>query len=294
MVGEKKWLPYVLIIPWAIGFVIFKFYPFINSFYLSLFQKISPRETVFAGIDNYVLLFSSNEFFGEQFLNSLKVTFIYVFFTVPLVLVVSLLVAYILSKKIKGVGIFRTAFYIPTVLGANVAVVLLWRELFESYGLVNQGLQLIGMNPVNWFGTASGAMTSIIAIRVWQFGSTMLIFLAALKNVPDTLYEAATIDGAGKVRQFMSITIPMITPVILFNGVMRLVETFQVFTGPKLITNGGPLDSTHVINLLIYEVAFENRNFNLGSAMSWVLFLIIMVFTILIFRSSKYWVYYQD
>jgi oligogalacturonide transport system permease protein len=209
-------------------------------------------------------------------------------------LVVSLLVAYVLSKKLKGIGFFRTSFYIPTVLGANVAVVLLWRELFESYGLVNQGLELIGLSPANWFGTPSGAFTAIIALRVWQFGSTMLIFLAALKNVPESLYEAATIDGASKTKQFMVITIPMITPVILFNGVMRLVETFQVFTGPRLITQGGPINATKVINMLIYEVAFQNRDFNLGSAMSWILFLIIMVFTIAIFRSSRYWVYYSD
>jgi len=122
----------------------------------------------------------------------------------------------------------------------------------------------------------------------------MLIFLAALKNISPSLYEAAEIDGASKIRQFRVITIPMLTPVILFNGVMRLVETFQTFTSAKLITNGGPLDSTRVINLLIYQVAFENRNFNLGSAMSWILFVVIMLFTILIFRSSKYWVYYQD
>jgi oligogalacturonide transport system permease protein len=294
MVGEKKWLPYVLLIPWALGFVVFKVYPFINSFYLSLFEKVSPRESIFVGLDNYTRLFMSSDYFGQQFLNAMQVTFRYVIFTVPLVLIVSLLVAYILSRKIKGIGFFRTAFYVPTVLGANVAVVLLWRELFESYGLINQGLSVFGLEPVNWFGTAAGAMTSIIALRVWQFGSTMLIFLAALKNIPTSLYEAAEIDGASKIRQFRVITIPMLTPVILFNGVMRLVETFQTFTSAKLVTNGGPLDSTRVINLLIYQVAFENRNFNLGSAMSWILFLVIMLFTILIFRSSKYWVYYQD
>ncbi|NLD26846.1 MAG: sugar ABC transporter permease, partial [Acholeplasmataceae bacterium] len=131
-------------------------------------------------------------------------------------------------------------------------------------------------------------------LRVWQFGSTMLIFLNALKNVPQTLYEAATIDGATKWQQFTKITLPMITPIILFNGVMRLVECFQVFNGPSLITDGGPEDSTRVINLLIYETAFAGGNLNLGSAMSWILFLIIMFFTVLIFRSSKYWVYYQD
>lgn len=294
MVGEKKWLPYLLLIPWFLGFILFKVYPFVNSFYLSLFEKISPSESIYVGLANYRKLFMSSDFFGQQFLNSMLVTFKYVFFTVPLVLIVSLLVAYILSRKIKGIGFFRTAFYVPTVLGANVAVVLLWRELFESYGLINQGLALFGANPINWFGTAPGAMTSIIALRVWQFGSTMLIFLAALKNIPPTLYEAAEIDGASRLRQFRVITLPMLTPVILFNGVMRLVETFQTFTSAKLITNGGPLDGTRVINLLIYQVAFENRNFNLGSAMSWLLFLVIMLFTILIFRSSKYWVYYQD
>ena len=294
MVGEKKWLPYVLLIPWGLGFIIFKFYPFLNSFYLSMFKKTSPFTSEFVWFQNYARLLNMDDYYGEQFLNSLKATAIYVVFTVPLVLIVSLLIAYILSKKIKGVGFFRTSFYIPTVLGANVAVVLLWRELFESYGLMNQGLELIGLSPANWFGTPAGAMTTIIALRVWQFGSTMIIFLAALKNVPESLYEAATIDGASKIKQFMVITVPMITPVILFNGVMRLVETFQVFTGPRLITQGGPINATKVINMLIYEVAFQNRDFNLGSAMSWILFLIIMVFTVAIFRSSRYWVYYSD
>lgn len=294
MVGEKKWLPYVLIIPWVIGFVIFKLYPFLSSFYLSLFEKISPIRSEFVGLANYIRLFDTNDYYGGQFLNALKVTFSYVFVTVPLILVVSLLIATVLAKKIKGVGFFRTAFYIPTVLGANVAILMLWRELFQNNGLVNQGLAIFGIDPITWFGTSSGAMFAIVLLRVWQFGSTMLIFLAALKNIPPSLYEAATIDGASKTKQFFHITMPMITPIILFNGVMRLVDTFQVFNGPKLITNGGPIDATRVLNLLIYQVAFENRNFNLGSAMSWVMFLIIMVFTVALFRSSKYWVYYQD
>lgn len=293
MVGEKKYTPYLLITPWVLGFIIFKVYPFIHSFYLSLHVRIN-REYVFSGVQNYLILFDTTTQVGADFMNSMRVTFVYVFVTVPLILLVSLLVAYVLNKKIKGIGFFRTAYYVPTVLGTNVAIVLLWRELFESYGLINQFLQLIGLNPVNFFGSASGAMASIVLLRVWQFGSTMLIFLAALKNVPESLYEAATIDGAGKFRQFLSVTIPMITPIILFNGVMRLVETFQVFNGPMLITGGGPLKSTNVINMLIYETAFTNRNLNLGAAMSWVLFVIIMLFTIAIFRSQKYWVHYQD
>ena len=294
MVGEKKWVPYVVLTPWIIGFFIFKLYPFINSFYLSLFEKRGLSQT-YVGLANYVMLLDKSTYFGEQFLSSLRITFIYVFVTVPLILMVSLLIAYILSKKIKGVGFFRTAYYIPTVLGTNIAVIIIWRYLFETNGLINQGLAIFGMKPVTWLATSWGAMTSLVLLRVWQFGSTMLIFLNALKNVPESLYEAATVDGAGKFRQFLTITIPIITPIILFNFVMRLVETFQVFNGPMLITQGGPAGSTKVLNMLIYEVAFgSNNDINLGSAMSWILFLIIMVFTILIFRSSRYWVHYSD
>jgi oligogalacturonide transport system permease protein len=293
MVGEKKWVPYALLVPWIIGFLLFKLYPFISSFVMSLFVKRGLTST-FVGFDNFQMLFNPSELTGELFINSLKVTFIYVFFTVPMILVVSLLVAYVLAQKIKGIGFFRTAFYMPTVLGANIAIIVLWRYIFEYNGLINQGLALFGVSPVSFLGTPGGAMGSIVALRVWQFGSTMLIFLNALKNVPESLYEAATIDGASKFKQFFSITIPMITPIILFNAVMRLVETFQVFNGPMLITNGGPENSTRVLNMLIYQTAFRDGNLNLGSAMSWILFVIIMVFTVLIFRSSKYWVHYQD
>lgn len=293
MVGEKKWTPYVLLLPWIIGFLVFKLFPFIHSFYMSLFEKVG-RDQKYVGIKNYKVLLDKTDFWGEQFISSMKVTFIYVFITVPLILLVSLLVAYILSRNIKGVGFFRTAFYMPTVLGANIAIVVIWRYIFEYDGLINQGLGLLGIKPISFLGTASGAMLSIIALRVWQFGSTMLIFLSALKNVPVTLYEAATIDGAGKLKQFFTITLPMITPIILFNAVMRIVECFQVFNGPMLITQGGPANSTRVINLLIYQVAFDGNDLNLGSAMSWILFVIIMIFTIAIFRSSRYWVYYEE
>jgi oligogalacturonide transport system permease protein len=293
MVGEKKWVPYVLLIPWLVGFIVFKVYPFISAFVMSLYEK-RGRISTFVGLKNFKLIMDTSTYLGEEFVNSLKVTFIYVFVTVPLILIVSLLVAYLLSLKMKGVGFFRTAFYMPTVLGANVAVIILWRYIFEYNGLINSGLKLLGLSPISFLGTAGGAMMSVVLLRVWQFGSTMLIFLNALVNVPETLYEAATIDGAGKFKQFMKVTIPMITPIILFNGVMRLVEAFQVFNGPMLITNGGPEGSTNVLNKLIYDIAFKGGDLNVGSAMSWVLFVIIMVFTVLIFRSSKYWVHYQD
>lgn len=293
MVGEKKWTPYLLLIPWIIGIIVFKIYPFFSSLYSSLFEKIGRTQN-FVGFKNYAQIFTSSDMIGGRFINSLQVTAIYVFITVPLILIVSLLIAVVLSKKLKGVGFFRTAFYVPTLLGANVAVILLWRNLFENYGLINQFLKIFGVKPVMWFGTGAGAMTSIILLRVWQFGSTMLIFLGALQNIPETLYEAATMDGAGKVRTFFSVTVPQLTPIILFNGVMRLVESFQVFNGPSLITGGGPNFKTETMNLLIYETAFKMRNLNLGNAMSWVLFVILMIFTLLIFRSSRHWVHYGD
>jgi len=293
MVGEKKWVPYAFLVPWIIGFLLFKLYPFISSFVMSLYEK-RGRVSTYVGLKNFQMIFDTSTYLGSEFMNSLKVTFVYVFITVPLILIVSLLIAYVLALKIKGVGFFRTSFYMPTVLGANVAIIVLWRYIFEYNGLINQGLKLLGISPISFLGTASGAMASIVLLRVWQFGSTMLIFLNALKNVPESLYEAATIDGAGKWRQFLSVTVPMITPIILFNGVMRLVETFQVFNGPMLITNGGPERSTNVLNKLIYDIAFQGGDLNVGSAMSWVLFVVIMIFTILIFRSSKYWVHYQD
>lgn len=294
MVGEKKWVPYLLLAPWIIGFVLFKIYPFIYSLILSFYKTNNKYGTVsFVGWQNFIDLFT-HETIAPKFLNSLKVTFIYVAITVPLILIVSLFIAYICSKNIKNIGFFRTAYYMPTVLGANVGVVFIWKYIFSQYGLINIFLETLHINPVNWLNSPAGAMTAIISLRLWQFGSTMVIFLAALKNVPEELYEAARIDGASRWKQFVSITLPMITPIILFNFVMRIIDCFQVFNGPMLITGGGPNYSTYMLNVYIYEVAFQQFNLNLGSAMSWILFVIIMVFTIMIFRSSKYWVFYED
>jgi oligogalacturonide transport system permease protein len=301
MVGQKKWLPYVLLGPWFIGLIIFKIYPFINSFILSLYDynlmDVKKAKT-FVGLDNYIKLFSSKAedmpIYGIFFVDSLVATFKYVALTVPLVLIISLFVAFILNFKLKGIGFFRTAYYIPSILGANVAIAIFWRFLFESNGLINGFLSIFNIRPVNWLTEATPAMIVISLLRVWQFGSTMVIFLAALQNVPATLYESAIIDGASKWRMFFSITIPMISPTILFNGVMRLIEAFQVFNGPMLITNGGPVTATYMINLYIYNAGFKSFEMGAASAMSWILFIIIMLFTIVIFRSSKYWTYYSD
>ena len=221
-------------------------------------------------------------------------TFKYAFLTVPLELGFALFIAYILNTKIKGVNFFRTAYYIPSILGGSVSIAVLWRFLFKTEGLINMLLSKIGMEPFNWLGDPDGAFWVIVLLRIWQFGSPMVIFLAALNGVSEDLYEAASIDGAGKVRQFFSITVPLITPVIFYNFVTQLCNKFQEFNGPFIITQGGPLRATTLVSLLVYNNAFRNYEMGMASAIAWLLFLIIMTLTAVSFISQKYWVYYSD
>ena len=212
-------------------------------------------------------------------------------------IVVSFIVAAILNFKLKGVNFFRTAYYIPSILGGNVAVSILWTMLFDVNGPVNTILSVFtfgGDVAINWTKDPSFAIFTLIILKTWQFGSTMLIFLSALQGVSKSVYEAAEMDGASKVRQLVSITIPIITPVILFNAVNVLVKAFQEFNSAYLITKGGPNKSTYFLNLYIYDQAFQNGNYGFASALTWILLAIIGVFTIIIFRSSNHWVYYND
>lgn len=291
--GKKKFLKnnigFLFIIPWLIGFVVFKLYPFASSLYYSftdyqLFNGVSKYT-----IENYVDIFTT-----PKILRALKVTFQYSFLTVPLKLVAALFIAYILNFKIKGVNLFRTAYYIPSILGGSVAIAVLWKAIFKDDGLLNTLLAVFGIDGPSWLSDPSYALFVICLLRVWQFGSAMVIFLAALKGVPTELYEAATIDGAGKWRQFFSITVPLITPIIFYNLVTQICQAFQEFNGPYIITQGGPRNSTTLISLLIYNSAFKNYEMGMASAMAWVLFVILMVFTVIAFVSQKYWVYYSD
>lgn len=291
--GKKKFLKnnigFLFIIPWLIGFLVFKLYPFASSLYYSftdyqLFNGVSKYT-----LENYVDIFTT-----PKILRALKVTFQYSFLTVPLKLVAALFIAYILNFKIKGVNLFRTAYYIPSILGGSVAIAVLWKAIFKDDGLLNTLLAIFGINGPSWLSDPSYALFVICLLRVWQFGSAMVIFLAALKGVPTELYEAATIDGAGKWRQFFSITVPLITPIIFYNLVTQICQAFQEFNGPYIITQGGPRNSTTLISLLIYNSAFKNYEMGMASAMAWVLFVILMVFTVIAFVSQKYWVYYSD
>lgn len=290
MGGDSKYLGLAYVTPYIVGLLIFTAIPFVASFYLSFTTYTLMAPPVWTGIQNYVDLFTKDRIFQR----SLGVTLTYVFTTVPLKLVFALFIAVILNYRLRGINLFRTAFYVPSVLGGSVAIAVLWRYIFADTGIVNMVLVSVGSEPINWFGDPKYALFTITLLRVWQFGSAMVIFLAALQSIDQSLYEAAEIDGAKKWQVFTFITLPLITPVIFFNLIMQTVEAFQEFNGPFIITDGtgAPLRSTYLLPLYIYDSAFRRFNMGYASAISWVLFAIIMVLTVIAFWSSKRWVYY--
>lgn len=286
---HSKYIGYLYIAPWIIGILVFSLFPFVSSFVISFTDYNLIDQARFIGLDNYRKMLN-DELFIKSFWNTVK----YVFMTVPMKLAFALFIAHILNFKLKGVNMFRTAYYIPSILGGSVAISVLWKFLFADTGLINIGLALFGIEAISWLGNPKYALFTISLLRSWQFGSAMVIFLAALKNIPDDLYEAAKIDGASKLKTFTAITIPMITPVIFFNFIMQLVQAFQEFNAPYIITGGGPLKSTYLLPLMIYENTFAYYQMGYGSAMSWFLFFIIMIFTAITFSSQKKWVHYSD
>ena len=287
---EQGYMGFVLILPWLIGFCIFKLYPFVSSLVYSFtdYDLFRGVQNV-VGFQNYIDAFTK-----AKNVKALKVTFTYAFMTVPLKLIFALFIAYILNFKIKGVGLFRTAYYVPSILGGSVAIAVLWKALFKNDGVVNTILTMLGFESINFLADKNWALFIICLLRVWQFGSAMVLFLAALKGVPEELYEAASIDGATKGRQFLSITIPLISPVIFYNLVTQLVQAFQEFNGPYIITNGGPRNATTLISVIVYNTAFKDYKVGMSSAMAWVMFVIVMVLTVIAFVSQKKWVYYSD
>jgi len=281
---------FIYILPWLVGFCLFKLYPFISSFFYSLQNfNLFKADPAFIGFDNYKKILET-----KKYMTAFKVTFKYAFITVPLKLAFSLFIAYILNFKIKFVKFFRTVYYIPSILGGSVAVAIVWKFLFQAEGLINKVIGVFGVEPINWLGSTTYSLWVISLLHVWQFGSAMVIFLAALKGVSQDLYEAASIDGAGKWRQFFSVTVPLITPVIFYNLITQLCSAFQEFNSAYIITKGGPLGSTTLISLLVYQNAFKSYEMGLACAMAWMLFIIVAIFTVVAFVSQKYWVYYSD
>ena len=288
MGGDSKYLGLAYVMPYIIGILVFTAIPFGASFYLSFTDYDLISDPKWVGTENYEKLFTRDRTFDK----SLKVTLLYVALTVPFKLAFALFIAVILNYRLRAINFFRTAFYVPSILGGSIAIAVLWRYIFAEQGLVNMMITALGGESINWFGDPQNALITITLLRCWQFGSAMVIFLAALQSVDKTLYEAASIDGANPWHMFRHITLPLITPVIFFNLIMQTVQAFQEFNGPYIITQGGPLKSTYLLPLYIYEKAFKSFDMGYASAIAWVLFAIIMVLTLIAFWSSKKWVYY--
>jgi multiple sugar transport system permease protein len=284
---KEETAAYLFLLPWIIGMLVFFIYPFLSSLYLS-FTDTRLLTGKFIGLGNFIRMFTRD----ANFVKSLQVTTRYALIGIPLKLCFALALALALRK---GATLYRTAYYIPSLIGSSIAVAVMWKQLFSKEGIISQLASLFGVTPRAWLGDPKFALNILILLAIWQFGSSMVIFIAGLKNIPNELYEAALIDGAGKGRCFVSITLPMLSSVIQFNLVLQLIGGFQAFTQGYVITRGGPINETLFTVQHIYQEAF-NASMRIGyaSAMSWILFLLIAVITSLIFISSRFWVFYAN
>ncbi|NMB11476.1 MAG: sugar ABC transporter permease [Firmicutes bacterium] len=280
---------YLFISPWIIGFLLFLGGPIVASAVLSFtdWNLLNPPSWV--GVDNYLTIFTDDDMFWQ----SLKVTAIYTGASVPLGLMLSLLLALLLNTEVRGVRLFRTIYYLPSVM-SGVAVALLWSWLFNpDFGLVNHLLGLFGIPGPTWLASETWALPAMIIMSLWGAGQSMLIFLAGLQGIPQQLYEAAEIDGASGWSRFVHVTLPMLSPVILFNLIMGIIGSFQVFTQGYIMTNGGPNNATLFYVLNLYNQAFRNLRMGYASALAWILFFIILGLTLLVIRESRERVYYE-
>ena len=289
---SERYAAYIFLLPWIVGFIVLTLVPMVMSLYYSFtnYNLLTPPK--FIGIENYISMFTSDLHFN----NALKVTFIYVFASVPLQLLVSLILAFILNKGVKGLSFFRAAFYVPSLLGGSVAISLLWRQIFGMDGILNQVLGMMGIGcDISWVANPDTAVWTLVILRMWQFGSPMIIFLAAIKQVPQEMMEAAAIDGASRFKQITKIMLPLISPIILFNLIMQIISAFKVFTESYIISggNGGVLDSLLFYTLHIYNEGFGKMRMGYASALAWFLVLIIGILTALVFWISKKFVYYD-
>jgi multiple sugar transport system permease protein len=282
---------YAFISPFLLGFLIFTAFPVAASFYLSFTDYDLFSAPSWVGLEQYQTMFSGD----PKFWRSLKVTFIYVFVGVPLRLTFALMVALLLNRASRAIGLYRTVFYLPSIIGGSVAVSIMWRNLYGDDGVINLALNLVGFESVRWFADPLAALWMLITLSVWQFGSSMLIFLAGLKNIPPSLYEAASVDGANPPQRFFRITMPLLTPVILFNTIMQTIAAFMTFIPAYIISKGegGPLDGTLLYSLYLFRRAFVFYDMGYASAMAWILLMIVALLTALVFATSKYWVFYE-
>lgn len=282
---------YLFLLPWLLGMATLTIGPMAYSLYLSFTRYNLLSSPVWVGFANFVQMAGDSTYW-----KSVRVTVLYVVISVPVVLVVSMVVALILNASIKFITAYRALFYLPSLLGASVAVATLWRQVFGDTGLVNNALAKFGIEHASWIGDPSTALYVIISLNAWAFGATMIIFLAGLRQIPSELYEAAAVDGAGRIRRFFSVALPMMSPLIFFNVLLDTVHAFQAFTGAYVISSGsgGPANSTLFYTLYLYQQGFTQLNMGYASAMAWVLVIVLAAFTGFLFFTARYWVHYGD
>lgn len=290
--NRDEYTGYIYVLPWIIGFVGLTLIPFIYLVYISFTNFKLNHQTEIIGLANYIKIFTQD----TKFRDAVWATFQYAFISVPLKLATALLVALALNQKRKGIGIYRTLFYIPSIIGGSIAVAVMWRNLFSRTGAVNSLIAMItGTQPdISWIADPKTAMGSLVLLTMWQFGAPMIIFLAGLKNIPTSYYEAAKVDGANAVQRFFFITLPMLSPIIFYNLIMQLINGFMVFTQGLVITGGGPMNKTLFYQLYVYQQGFKFMNMGYAAALSCIMMVIIIFFTALVFKSSSAWVYYEN
>lgn len=277
----------IFTMPFTIGFLLFMIVPMGISLYYSFcsYDILSPP--VFTGLQNFKTMFAD-----ETFYKSIKVTFFFAFVSVPLRLLFALIVAMLLLKSTKMTGFYRAAYYLPSIIGGSVAVAILWKRMFATDGVINKLLQAVSINcTMSWLGNTKTAIWVLIILAVWQFGSSMLIFLSSLKQIPQSLYEAANVDGANGISKFFRITLPLLTPTIFFNLVMQMINGFLAFTQSYIITQGKPMNSTLFYTVYMYQQSFEFYNTGYGAALAWVMLAMIGMITLFLFATKKFWVY---
>lgn len=283
---------YLFLAPWFVGLLLLTAGPLLGSLYLSFTKFNLLQPPAWNGFGNYVKMFTDD----PRYLQSLKVTFIYVTLTVPLQLGFALAVAVMLNRPLRGMAWYRSIYYIPSLLGGSVAIAVIWGQLFDDDGVLNAFLAFFGVAGRSWISNPDTALYTLVLLNIWQFGSPMVIFLAGLKQIPQELYDAASVDGANAWRRFWSVTVPLLTPIIFFNVVLQIIQAFQAFTPAYVVSggSGGPSDSTLFYTLYLYQQGFTNLNMGYASAMAWALLLIIATFTLINFGLARRWVYYED
>ncbi len=281
---------YVFAFPFIFGFVCFSMIPIIMSLYYSFTDySLGTKTASFVGWENFARLLTD-----EVFLKSIAKTLQYVLISVPLKLSFALLVAFVLTRPTKMATLYRSLYYVPSLVGGSVAVALVWKQLFARKGLFNSVLTEMGGKTINWFGSETLAIYPLILMAAWQFGSSMIIFAAGLKEIPGTYYEAAQIDGANGFQRFFRITLPCLSPIILYNLVMQTISAFMTFTQAFVITGGGPNNATLLYALNVYDQAFKYNKMGYASAMSWVMLVVMSLITLIIFKTSRFWVFSES